>query len=460
MSRTVVRGLVLALAALAPAAAPAGAPGQEASVDQSCQLELVKVDPTVVNVAFPDEAASYWGAAYQNVPGTRLRITGRYPHARYMSFHVYDNITRPVDALADIQTEPDPGQTNPFLDGADRTGEARSYTAFVDFGPLPADGGRARNTLYTGTGQKAGPAALPNANGMFIYRIYVPDSGRDETGDLGLPRLTLETAAGGNPPASLCEGFKRAEIPNVNDDLAAANGPPGPEPGDWPGRNPPLWRKTVNLTNSYSAILLSNPYGDPAYQAYQGTGADSALGGRGAFFSNLHNNYMAALINRGYGQLVVFRMRMPRFADTRPGPAAMPPADLRYFSVCQNEVVSQRYVACLTDDQTIAGADGFMTFVVSTPEQRPSNATAACGVNWIPWGPARDGVLIYRHMLPAPGFAQAIQRIPAQGRELETLGDYHPASRYFADRASFQQLGCAGAAKPPGLVYRAGVPAP
>lgn len=453
------RGVVVGLVGLC-ALAVGAAPSQAQSVDQTCQLELVKVDPTFINVAYPDEGASYWVAAYQNVPGTRLRITGRYPHARYMSFGVYDAATRPIDGLADIDTEPDPGHTNPFFVGADRTAENRSYTAFVDFGPLPANGERARNTLYTGSGQKVGPQTLPNANGTLIYRIYAADEGRGESGGVRLPRLTLETLEGGEPPPSLCDDFTRPELPNANDDLAAMSGVPAPEPGEWPGRTPPRWRKTSNLLSSYGSILLSNPYGDPAYQVYEGTGVDKTVGGKGALFANLHNSYMAALTNRGYGQVLVFRMRAPGFADTRAGAAVMPAADLRYFSVCQNDVLSTRYIACRTDDRTTVAPDGFMTFAISTQEQRPENATSACGVNWIPWGPVRSGVVLYRHMLPAPDFAQAIQRIPEQGKELETLGDYHPAARYFADRAAFERLGCEGAAKPPGLMYGAGAPAP
>ena len=111
------RGVVAALAAgalVAPAAA--GAQG----VDQTCLLPLTKFDPATVNVAYPDQAAVYYSGGYAAVPGTRLRITGRFPHARYMSFNVYDNIQRPLDALADVQLRPDRGSANPF--GREPTG--------------------------------------------------------------------------------------------------------------------------------------------------------------------------------------------------------------------------------------------------------------------------------------------------------------------------------------------------
>ena len=120
----------------------------------------------------------------------------------------------------------------------------------------------------------------------------------------------------------------------------------------------------------------------------------------------------------------------------------MPDGQLRYFSMCQNESHSQRFIACATDDQTTINADGFMNYVVSTPGQRPANARAQCGMTWIPWGPQAGGSLIYRNMLPDPSFAQAIQRVPAQGKEKQVMGDYFPASRYYADSRAFEKLGC------------------
>jgi hypothetical protein len=34
-----------------------------------------------------------------------------------------------------------------------------------------------------------------------------------------------------------------------------------------------------------------------------------------------------------------------------------------------------------------------------------------------PWGPQTQGLLIYRHMLPDPSFAEAIQNVPQPGAE-------------------------------------------
>src|SRR5207253_10532494 len=113
----------LAVAADAPAARAQG-------LDETCALSLDRFDPAVVNVAYPDDSAQYYSGAYQLAPGTHIRIHGRFPHARYMSFNVYDAAQRPLDGLADTAIHPDQGSGNPFAFGAERTFEQRDYTVF------------------------------------------------------------------------------------------------------------------------------------------------------------------------------------------------------------------------------------------------------------------------------------------------------------------------------------------
>jgi hypothetical protein len=136
----------------------------------------------------------------------------------------------------------------------------------------------------------------------------------------------------------------------------------------------------------------------------------------------------------------------------------MPGGDLRYWSVCQNDPITQRFVACTNDDRAVLGDAGFATYVISTPNERPPNATRECGVNWLPWGPNQRGAVIYRHMLPAAGYTRSIQAASAD-KEARTMGDVFPASRYYADKAAFAKLGCtkagsAAALAPPSRTAR------
>jgi hypothetical protein len=135
---------LIAGAVILVAPAAAGAQG----VDTTCQFALTRLDATTTNALALDTNAVYWGGTYAALPGTRIRIEGQYPHARYISWNVYDAAAGPIDALSDVQLVPDPGSTNPFPPGADRTVAERSYTAFIEVGPKPTQ--PAPNTLYTG----------------------------------------------------------------------------------------------------------------------------------------------------------------------------------------------------------------------------------------------------------------------------------------------------------------------
>jgi hypothetical protein len=46
-------------------------------------------------------------------------------------------------------------------------------------------------------------------------------------------------------------------------------------------------------------------------------------------------------------------------------------------------------------------------------------------------------LLIYRHMLPSPHFAEAIQNIPYGTQVTEVMGDFAPQIRY-CDRATIE----------------------
>lgn len=402
-----------------------GAPaaGRAQSVDQTCALALTKADPATLNIAYPDDSAQYYVGAYQLVPGTRVRIAGAFPHARYMSFNAYDPAQRPIAGITDTRIVPDPGSANPFAAGADRTTrDHRSYTVFLDPGARP--GTPAPNTLYTGTGQDDSP----NVTGTFIYRIYIPDRGTDDTGGVGLPTVVVEPSTATAPPASPspCAGVAKPTVAGINEALAASS--PPSDPPQQGGTNPPTWRKFVNLASS----IAINATGTPSPG-----GADlDTLGGSGGFLSNLDNAYVSTPTTRTHGKVLVTRFRAPTFPDTRAGAARMPGGQLRYWSMCQNDPPTQRFIACINDDRAVIGGDGFVTFVVSTPGARPVTATRACGVNWMPWGPNAKGLLLYRNMLPEPAFAQSIQAAKVD-HEGETMGDFLPASTYYADAGAY-----------------------
>ncbi len=338
---------MLAIALVAALAVPAAA--HAAGLDETCQLTATRFDPDTVNVLYPDSSAQYWSASYTAVPGTRIRIDGVYPYARYTSWNVYDPILRPFAKLSDYQIAPDPGSANPFLPGASRTTPAarRHYTLFITFSPNDHPG---PNTIYVDPSQ--------HPSGVFTLRVYVPDRGRDVTGGVGNPQVTWEptqpepTTAAPLPlpvasPASPCAGLQKPSESLVTGAYAGQEGPiPG---GPLPGRNPPDWHKFTNLCQSGADLLLGNAIGDQVPQSGPNPCGEFGTGG---FLSNLDNAYVYSFISRGFGPIVVLHGRAPTFAATYPNARVMPRGvQLRYFSFCQNDPVSERYVACRRDDQ-------------------------------------------------------------------------------------------------------------
>ncbi len=414
------------LAALIPAPSASAI-----SVDETCLLPATRFDSGTLNIAFPDEAAQYWGGVFAGPPGSRVRIEGRYPHTRYFSFNTYDVQLRPTDALTDRDTVPDPGSTNPFLPGANRNAVNREYTAYIETGPEPAN--PAPNTIHTGEA---------NLAGVFLYRTYIPDRDHDETGGVGLPRAFIELPGGGETEISLID-CTRASKPSgapLNELITNLELPSELDPIS-PGGNPraPFF-KFVNLPVAVVGTILAGDSTEELRNTLQDLLVE--VGGQGGYLSNVDNAYVSAIINRSFGRVLMVRARAPSFADTRPGVATMPAnPQLRYFSMCQNEPLSQRVIACRSDDQTAVGPDGYFTYVISTASQRPANATPSCGVTWIPWGPFARGVLIYRHMLPGAGFTQSIQAAEFRN-EAATMGEYLPRAEYFPTRTEFEARGC------------------
>lgn len=387
---------VLAAAALAPNASAAG-------LDQTCELTATRFDADTVNVLFPDSSAQYWTGSYRAIPGTHIRIDGIYPYARYTSWNVYDPILRPFAKKTDFELEPDPGSANPFLPGAQRKTpvEQRRYTLYITFDPAFKPG---PNVIFVDP-QK-------NPAGFFTLRVYVPDKGRDVTGGVGIPQVTWQPNGEGAPAVgSPCRDLQKPANSTVTDLYAAQDGPETGPP--LPGRPEPRWHKFTNLCQAGDDLFFDNPYGDKM--------PDSGMRpcdnfGSGGFLSNIDNAYVYTGINRGYGRVLEIRGKAPTYG--------IDSGDLRYWSICQNDPYNQRYIGCLRDSQVKLDKDGWYTIYVSRPADRPKKAK-----NWIPWGPQPWGTLIYRHMLPAPGFSGAIQ-LASYGTEQASMGDYYPVARY------------------------------
>ena len=424
---TTVLGVVLAMTSMATLSPAGAAPATPA---RGCLWFGPAHSEGRFNVAFPDTGATYWTATMTVPVGAILTFEGQFPKARYMSFNAYDDQGRATSSLPDALIVPDRGSTNPFRAGGSRTTVRRNYSVNViprsPTRPMP------HNTIEAGTGRQ-----------ILFYRVYLPDRGTGLTGGVGLPGATLHLADGSvlrGPAACRAVGASRSAPPSQTfpratyDALRSQAG----RPSTFPAQDPAVFHRAFTLSSLVGCIYRSTCGGRPTVAPGQ--------------YSNLDSAYAVAMVTRAFraGPVLVLTGTMPTTPATGPKVATMPKsAQLRYWSICQNEsLATTRVASCLPDDAVPLGRGRRYTIVSSTPAARPSNAIRRCGVAWLAWpaagdgaGHVADGLLIVRNMLPAASFHQSIQSVPRPGSERSVMGQFLPTGRYTTTSA-FEDRGC------------------
>ncbi|HUZ28353.1 MAG TPA: hypothetical protein VMU90_03875 [Solirubrobacteraceae bacterium] len=460
------RGALVAVAGAAAALAVFSlAPG--AAAQSSCGW-TVEISGAQANVAFPDQAARYWTAQLPIPPGFHLEVDGQFPHARYISYITYDPATRAIDGIHDTQIAPDPGSTNPFLAGADRTAANRSYKVYVVDGPAPS-GGRAPNTVYTDNGQSPPAQKTAPHTAFLIYRVYEADQGLDESGGVGLPTINLVSDDGTQrQTVPNCPDHSLPSTQSLTDGLAGAGSGPGNDSipsTELGGQNPPTWIRYTNAVDGVANGVLNNPRTGAAWPGAQQT---TNLLPSGGFYENVDTAYMTAFDSAAYGDILIFHGKAPTTPQTfLPADTVMGLGQLRYWSMCSN-MSSTQYLGCVKDDDVRLDAQGYYTIVISTAANRPATANPSCGIEWLPKGPLPSAPMILRDMLPDPTFTQAVQDVPpGSNTEQQVLGPYYPVGYYFDHAANFDQFvaahgGCSGFswpyASPPATYQPPGLP--
>ncbi|MCC6755612.1 MAG: hypothetical protein IT199_04475 [Solirubrobacterales bacterium] len=478
---------LLAALATMPAAATAGRGDMVDGRFSTCFWNYGAFGVNDFNIAYPDAGATYWAAGFRRPPGSKLTLSGRFPHSRYMAIQSYDILGRGVDGLADYQINPDPGSVNPFRPGASRTARKRSYKVNVIDAknpglPLEAfDGEPRRNSIYVIP--DAGPIT-ENADSqtfelnLLMMRVYVPDKGTDLTGGVGLPEPTLTLANG-----TVLKG--QALCDAVDSESRAIGHTRVPDPG-----------ALLISTDTYRAMrypnelvaplnvfggLMSVPREVPAWfpavrqgkwraqydrryllQLWTGDDAPGAVaipparGAAGGFFPNVHNAYVRTALNRKFGKVAVFRGKLPTSPRTRQGNRKMGAGQVRYTSFCMNEAPqSTKVTDCAYDEQIPTDRKGYYTIVVSRAADRPVTARNSCGKAWIRWSNSGDGDLDHdfgwfqiRNMLPSRSFRHAIQLTSTPGDEAGVVGPYLPKLKYYADGNAFGRSAMGGCSRP------------
>ena len=391
------------------------------------------IDDPKTNFAYPDTGSTYWSAKYTLPEGAALRLKGDFPYARYMSINSYNIDTTPADSINDGEIIPDKNGVNPFVDGNLRNDPNRAYTLNVASGKVPANG-RPANTIYDAT-QNNDPAVL-------LYRVYVPNKGKNMKGGVKFPQVELTTRQGevltGDAACIALDALdKKLTVPLVAADTYAKAREFNP------AKEKPVWRASYSIAFSLQCEFLGICDTNPIRKV--------------AYYANRDNQYIASAVDRNIKPVVVIRGKIPTVPKTLNGEEYFnsKKTQLHYWSMCQNEFYSQKVTSCLFDEEININPDGKYTIVTSLPKDRPKNATEECGVGYLEWSDKGDGFsiaegredhktdsrLIVRNMLPSSNFHNAIQNTQKPGDESQVIGDYLPDATYYT-KEEFEALGC------------------
>jgi hypothetical protein len=155
--------------------------------------------------AYAETHVTYLRTVFVAPFGSDLIVEADFPHARFIDFQIQEpfdprhpvtnNLGQNKVPLVDVDIDPDPGHTNPFRTGADRTAELRHYHVAFDLemgnaSDLNPRAMQAPEFRAPGNRRTGGPLAAsgPTGQGMPIpsilwLRYYAPNLG---TGPLAL----------------------------------------------------------------------------------------------------------------------------------------------------------------------------------------------------------------------------------------------------------------------------------
>jgi hypothetical protein len=334
--------------------------------------------------------------------GLRIRLSGRYPDARYMSLEV----TAPngglftahgvISQLTDYLIAPDSGSANPWQRPAHPGGRhaGDSFTVHVRHNVTP---GQVNTLPLAPSGTAAGTSYL-------LYRVYLP--ARGNFSQVPLPRVTL-TRDGISLHLAGC-AISTARIP-----AAETGKPAAPRPASTPA----------------GVVAFNRP-----------------IPGSGAGISpNADTGYLVAgVVPPGNGDVVVIRGKAPTYSrGSRPSPWPGAGVETQYWSMCNNldtalnplvvnKLPSGRVdYGCRHDGQTRLDRHGYYTYVVGRESQRAAIEHIP-GATFLPFSaahPATPHILLLRNTVAGPGFTEAIQNVPQDGNPssaARTMGAYYP----------------------------------
>ncbi|MDE0910641.1 MAG: hypothetical protein OSB60_09265 [Myxococcota bacterium] len=334
--------------------------------------------------------------------GGKVVFKGEYPHARYFAFHPSDFDTNNLDTIVDVDLEPDEGSVNPYRE-AQPEGVGRRFTAQLVFTEKPAN--PEPNTTYAGVKVNGGrnPAVFciyrttgsdfgtmpPNIGGVWVPSVTVYDADGNETTHFD----EMDPHPEGSEPPHETTRFAPLPIPDHRGLC-------------WPEKysTKSNWGLPYDILASADILYLVTPYTDRL------------------------------------GKVHVTRGKKFKAPNTPEEPAYTPGNDIRGFTVTTYNFWAGICEDAVVDRDVPVDEDGFYTIVVSSKEDRPSNATAENGVTWLDWGTYLDGQLTFRMLISREDNLRKLKTAIDTGEVAPDIAPYVPQSRH-CDKEAFEEKG-------------------
>ncbi|MGA8439868.1 MAG: hypothetical protein WB762_10350 [Candidatus Sulfotelmatobacter sp.] len=310
------------------------------------------------NAFNPDTDATYWLMPVNTTQWKQMIVAGEYSTARFFSFVTYFQRGGAVDSIIDANLAPNPGSSNPFQPGS--TAEIHHYTLTID-----GNAAGSANHIRWGNTELT----------YVVYRVYVPDMGKDREGGVALPAVTLLDANGTAYPTQICSS-STASLPSTS---------LGPLPG--------LDVQSASGTSESDATTPTSCSSTPPSSDVVTFILNTSHGG---VFPNPGTTYAAArdLCSQS-GRVIVIRGKAAVYPNTYYGGSIFQPAipgalQLRYWSLCNNKEVSPYPVVnCRADHDTRLDHSGYYTYVLVSDEFDTANLAPTWDsrhVTWLRWG--------------------------------------------------------------------------
>lgn len=310
-----------------------------------------------------------------------LLVHGEYPQARYMSYNLNDAETlNPVLSILDRDIEPDTGHTNPFRPQINHLTTRRSYKLAV--------GRQGSPKLDSYSNRLEIPADLESTKFTLVFRVYAPDAGAAESGQIELPRVWTSR--------NRCSDF------------------------------------TFDPGRIFSAIMVrevtETEEGGNIY-FYKG-GDDTGLA------QNQETSYLFATLDKGRRDVAVIWIEEP---PTTVKNTMLGNEDMRYFSFCLGGRYLTTTSACKTDVEIPTNTAGWKILVISDSSEVKERALSL-NMAHLPWSNHLKHLILYRNMVTREDYACNLHNVPPWSKAQDILGKCIPRGRMCTEREFLHDL--------------------